>query len=205
MAFRPPDEITFMKINTLRHVARCLGCVGILLALNSCVPIDPALMGGGGYGSSYQPQPSYRPAPNYGGGYENDRFGPETYNKGNSCGLADARDGRSANPSRHRGEYNSRYESSFVRGYNEGYAQGTRYRPSYGHDHGHDDHDHGRGNSGRTSNYFGGPKEWYHSGYMLGKRDRKNGASCNFSRHGSQYDSKTRGEFARGYEEGYSR
>jgi hypothetical protein len=104
--------------------------------------------------------------------------------------------------------------------YDQGYDRGgydDRYdpRPSYGSvQHNHrptvivDDHDHDRtyhGNSGSHSGSSGGPRKWYDSGYWIGVRDRKEGKSCNAYRHPDHYDGKTRGEFAEGYEAGYSR
>jgi hypothetical protein len=181
----------------------------LAVSFSSCVPIDPGVGGGygsgyggggysgGGYSGGYAPPPSYRDRYS-----PDDQFGPKSYEKGYSCGVNDGRSGSLSNPSRHRGEYNERYEDSFIQGYREGY---TRGRQSYqdqdrAHDH---DRDHGS-NQGSNGNW-GGPDAWYRSGYNLGKQDRRDGVSSNYSRHSRHYDGKTRAQFARGYEDGYRR
>ncbi|WP_230679149.1 hypothetical protein, partial [Streptococcus pneumoniae] len=69
------------------------------------------------------------------------------------------------------------------------YGGGSTYGGgSYGHDdHGHSSGDkyrdtHSRyddtGHTGSHSSRWGGPKEWYNSGYQMGKRDRRAGMSC---------------------------
>jgi hypothetical protein len=164
-----------------------------------CVPIDPSLGGGSYGGSTYAPQPSYAPRPHYEPryGHDGDKFGPQTHNKGYQCGLNDGRQGYSASAGRHRGEYNERYYSSFISGYEEGYRAGIN---EYNHSHaGH----HHSGHSSGSSRYYGGPAEWYKSGKHLGNADRKAGRSCNYRRYSNHYDSKTREDFARGYEDGY--
>ncbi len=130
-----------------------VGFTAVTLLLPSCVPMDPALLaGGGGYGGGgYH---ATRPAPTYGHGYGS--------------------------------------------GYGGGYHQADIYDHS---GHAHNSHSSHSG----SSRYFGGPEAWYKSGYNLGKRDRKSGLSCNYGRHKSHFDSRTRSEFAHGYEEGYSR
>ncbi len=103
------------------------------------------------------------------------------------------------------GGYSNGYQSNSYGQYHEAprYNNGPYYPPQqYNHSHDYDDHNHG---SSGNSNYFGGPAEWYKSGQGLGKRDRKEHLSCNYRRHSNQYDKKTESQFARGYEDGYSR
>ena len=102
-------------------------------------------------------------------------------------------------------------------GYDRGYSRPDYYReparpqpPSY--DYGLDRNDYGRYDEGdsssskpRDKDYFGGSKEWYKSGYALGKKDRRDRKSSDYQRHRNHYDGKTRSEFAAGYADGYSR
>ena len=160
-------------------------------SLCSCVAIDPSL----GYGGGYQDGGGYRPQPPH----DNDRgedFGPRSHQKGYQLGRRDGMERRSENHARHRGEYNPRFESSFCTGYHEGYVAGLRESPAYDH-HDHDDH------GGGGSSYFGGPAKWYESGRALGRRDRREGNSCNYRRHRNHFDNRTADEFARGYMDGY--
>lgn len=193
------------EVRVWRTVKILLKSTLALAALSLSACIDPALLGppGPGYGGGYSDPGGYGgggygSGPGYGsghsghghGGAEED-FGPRSYSKGFECGKSDGRSGRSESYSRHRGEYNPRYESSFRDGYSRGYDEGRRERPSHSH--------------GDRDDYFGGPDEWYKSGYALGKRDRREGKSCNYSRHDRHYDGRTRAQFARGYNDGYDR
>jgi hypothetical protein len=76
-------------------------------------------------------------------------------------------------------------------------------QPSYSYERDRD-HNSNSGNS-RDKNYFGGPQEWYKSGYGIGKKDRKEGKPNDYRRHKSQYDGKTQSQFASGYQDGYNR
>lgn len=155
------------------------GLSALPFVLNSCVDLPP-LPGGPGLHHDHS--------------YDYDRpagdFGRDTYQKGYRLGREDGRSGRSENHSRYRGEYNLRYEDSFCKGYHDGYDQGA------GESHRHDRHD---------DDYFGGPQEWYKSGYALGKRDRHDHKSPNYRRYSNQYDRRTESRFAAGYQDGYSR
>jgi hypothetical protein len=151
----------------LRPTPRLLGLLGVLLSFSSCVPVDPALMGGLG-GGAY----------NTGGYYREPVFQRPVY-------------GRTVYTDPHdhgRGGYSNR---SSDRAYD-------RSHDAAGHNW---EHTHG----GDNSRAWGGEREWYNSGYQLGKRDRKAGVSCNYSRHRNHFDGRTRAEFAHGYEDGYRR
>jgi|GEM_PF-5979167 len=99
-------------------------------------------------------------------------------------------------------------------GYDRGYDRAPSYgsggyyrepeRPYYNSSDRDRDHYSSSGNS-RDKNYFGGPQEWYKSGYGVGKKDRKEGKPNDYRRHKNQYDGKTQSQFAAGYEDGYNR
>jgi hypothetical protein len=78
----------------------------------------------------------------------------------------------------------------------------TRYDP-YARELDHD-HDHGRPQGRSSGSNWGGTDEWYKSGKNLGKRDRKEGRSSEWSRHRNHFDAKTEDVFARGYRDGYN-
>ncbi len=104
-----------------------------VLPLTGCVDLDPALMGGGGYGGGYGPRPA--PRPYYSGGYDRheyeehhhdsnrDYYGGERawYEAGVGIGKKDRREHVSPNYRRHKSQYDGRTEREFARGYNDGY------------------------------------------------------------------------------------
>jgi hypothetical protein len=145
------------------------------LMLPSCEGIDPALLGGGPVG---------------GGGYssESNRYAGRGYSEGYERGYS-------------RPDY-----------YREPYREPVRPLPPQEYEYGRGRYDSGgrddrnyRSDKNRDKDYFGGSKEWYKSGYALGKKDRREHKSSDYQRHRNHYDGRTRSEFAAGYQDGYSR
>lgn len=57
--------------------------------------------------------------------------------------------------------------------------------------------------SSGSKNFYGHPRDWYTSGYRVGKEDRLGHLSEDYRRHADLFDERTMREFARGYDDGY--
>ncbi len=54
-----------------------------------------------------------------------------------------------------------------------------------------------------SQNFYGGPRDWYNTGFKTGKADRLSHQSEDYRRHPELFDEHTVREFARGYDDGY--
>jgi hypothetical protein len=119
----------------MKHLLSYISLGLLVLPLAGCVDLDPALLGGGGYGGGYN-RPA--PSPYYGGGYQKPYYDDHHsdhhnddhnyygghhawYDAGVGIGKKDRREHKSPNYRNHKSQYDGRTESEFARGYNDGY------------------------------------------------------------------------------------
>jgi hypothetical protein len=135
-----------------------------------------------GYGRGYTPPV----------GYNDEKFGKETYENGRRRGRDDAQSGRSDNFRRHREAYKPKFEDSFRLGYEQGYREGSRGGGS-------------GGGGGQGGSWDADQRDAYRRGFNEGDRDLRRGVPPDFQRHSDEYSSRTERSFSLGYGDGYAR